>query len=192
MNKERKYILVIGAAVLLAAAFYRFSPETESFFQGKNEILREQEKRARYREMLQEKDRLEAKLISARRELAMLEAGLLTGETPALAAVEIQNIVNEIAAQSQVEIQSMQILQHQTPGSDRESVYLSVPVQVNLTAGIRQLKEVLYKIENAPKLLKISSIRIRPHRRGRGQADMVQSHFTVEGFMKEKKNISEG
>ncbi len=179
MNRERKYILLMGVAVLLAGAVYRFFPENTNLFSGREEISLMEKKLARYRETVQEKDRLQTVLRRLDGELNMLESGLLIGGTPALAAVEIQNIVNEIAVQSKAEIQSMQLLQ---PRPAKDSPYLPVPVQVSLSGSIRQLKEMLYRIENAPKILKISSIRIRPqHRR---QSDGVQSEFTVEGFMK--------
>jgi len=61
---------------------------------------------------------------------------------------------------------------------------------VTLSGNIRQLKEILYNIENATKILKISSMRIRP--RQRRNSDGVQSEFTVEGFMKENTQKSEG
>ncbi len=179
MNKERKYILIIGVIVLLAGAVYRFFPETGALFSGREEISLKEKKLARYREKVQEKESLEAARRSLQAELNLLESGLLSGGTPALAAVEIQNIVNEIAARGDAEIQSMQILPSR---SVKDSPYVPVPVQVILSGSIRQLKEILYNIENAPKILKISSIRIRPQQRR--QSDGVQSEFTVEGFMK--------
>ncbi|MEZ4524577.1 MAG: type II secretion system protein GspM [Desulfobacterales bacterium] len=180
MNRERKYILLVGMAVLLTGAAYRFFPEDGILFSGREEIALKEKKLARYRETVQEKENLEAGLRKLQAELNLLESGLLSGGTPALAAVEIQNLVNEIAAKGEAEIQSMQILPSK-PAKD--SSYIPVPVQVTLSGSIRQLKEILYNIENSPKILKISSIRIRPqHRR---QSDGVQSEFTVEGFMKE-------
>ena len=187
MNKEKKYILVIGVIVLLAGAAYRFFPESGALFSGREEISLKEKKLARYRETVQEKDRLQAVLRRLQTDLNLLESGLLIGGTHALAAVEIQNIVNEIAAESKAEIQSMQILQ---PRPVKDSPYLPVPVQVSLSGSIRQLKEMLYRIENAPKILKISSMRIRPQHRRRN--DTVQSEFTVEGFMKENKQTLKG
>ncbi|MGE0083278.1 MAG: type II secretion system protein GspM [Desulfococcaceae bacterium] len=180
MNKERKYILIFGAAVLLAGAVYRFLPDDPgALFSGREEISLKEKKLARYRETVQEKESLQAMLRSLQADLNMLESGLLSGGTPALAAVEIQNIVNEIAARGDAEIQSMQILPSRTL---KDSPYVPVPVQVILSGSVRQLKDILYQIENAQKILKISSIRVRPqHRR---QSDGVQSEFTVEGFMK--------
>jgi len=180
MNRERKYILIIGVIVLLAGAVYRFLPDNPgALFSGSREISLKEKKLARYRETVQEKEHLEAELRRLQTELNLFESKLLSGGTPALAAVEIQNIVNEIAARGETEIQSMQILPSRIL---KDSPYVPVPVQVTMSGSVRQLKDILYQIENSQKILKISSIRIRPqHRR---QSDGVQSEFTVEGFMK--------
>ena len=63
-----------------------------------------------------------------------------------------------------------------------EENYLSVPVQFTISSTIRQLKEMLYRIETSPKYLTIKKIRISVrHTRGLRQ---IQSNLTVAGVMK--------
>jgi hypothetical protein len=179
MPKERKYILIAGVIALIAGGVYRFSPDAGQWFPSKEELLLKEKKVAKYREMIDRKESLMAALNTASKTLERVEARLLTGETPAISAVEIQKIINEIASRNQVEIKSMQVLEAKAP---KEGIYMPIPVEVTLTAGIRQIKQVLYEIENAQKLLKISKIKIRAS--NARDADMVQSTFTVEGLIK--------
>ena len=83
LNRERKILLISGVVLLLAGAVYRFSPDIPSVFSGSDEMSVKEKELMKYREVLQEKNRLEATLISAERELARAEAGLLPQKTSA-------------------------------------------------------------------------------------------------------------
>lgn len=184
MTTERKYILIGGAILLLLGAVYRFYPDTEMFQPMGGDIALKERKIIKYRQMVQERNKLNAELISLNRALERAESGLLTGETPALAAVDIQNILNDIANRAQVQVQAMRVL---TPEeSDKESpekaLYLKIPVQITLISGTRQLKEVLYQIETSLKFLKISEMRVRVN--NLRDAEKIYSTLTVEGIMK--------
>ncbi|QTA84509.1 type II secretion system protein GspM [Desulfonema magnum] len=184
MTRERKYILIGGMILLLLGAIYRFSPDVGDFQLLGDEIAMKERKVVKYRLMAQKRNELDARLISLNRAIERAESGLLTGETPALAAVDIQNILNDIGGRSEVEIQSMRILKPKKPDKDSPAKgrYLSIPVQITLNANIRQLKEVLYSIETSSKLLRISDMRVRV--RNIRQTEQIYSTLTVEGFMK--------
>jgi len=191
MTKERKYILIVGAMLLLLGAIYRFYPDLPNFQTLGGEIALKQRKVVKYRQMVQERNALNARLISLNRSLERAESALLTGETPALAAVDIQNTLNDITDRSKVVVSSMRVLKPKEPDeeSPAKGQYLGIPVQVTLSAGIRQLKEVFYRIETSMKFLRVTDMRIRIN--SRSQTEQVFATFTVEGFMKKKKE-SEG
>lgn len=179
IDKQRKYILIAAAVLLLFGIIYRLFP----FFQGIQaagaEIVLKERQLVKYRQMVQKGKDLQAKLISLNRTLDQVESGLLTGETPALAAVDVQNTLNEVASRSEVEIKTVRVLK---PEKIDEENYLSVPVQFTISSTIRQLKEMLYRIETSPKYLTIKKIRISVrHTRGLRQ---IQSNLTVAGVMK--------
>jgi hypothetical protein len=186
MTKERKYILIVGAVLLIVGAIYRFLPEFEGFQPMSDEIALKQQKILKYRQMVQERNALEEERLALNRALERAESGLLTGETPALAAVDIQNILNDIASRSKVEVSAMRVLQPLEP-DEKATVkdYLTIPVQVTFNTSIRQLKEMLYRIETSLKLLRVSEMRVRTG--NMKQAEKVFATLTVEGFMKKKK-----
>lgn len=179
MNKERKYLLIGGAILLLIGAVYRFLPDLETMFSSHNEIFIKEKKLVKYRNMVQEKKRLQTQLMAVNKELVRAETGLLTGGTPALAAVDIQNTLNEIADRSKTEIKTMRVLTVKIP---EQGEYVSIPVQITLDAGIRQLKEIIYRIENSSKLLVIKNARM--YLSNINRLDSIQSTFTIEGFMR--------
>jgi hypothetical protein len=183
LNRERKILLICGVVLLLAGAVYRFSPDVPSLFSGSDEMHFKEMELMKYRRVLKDKMRLDTALVSTERELARIEAGLLSQGTPTLAAVDIQNMLSDIAEQKEIMIRSMRSLQSK-PAEKGE--YITIPVEVNMRGSIRQIKEMLFLIENSSKLLKITAIRIRLPNPLRPEE--IHSTFTVEGLMKNMKS----
>jgi len=179
VDKRKKYIFIIGAILLLLGLVYRSFPFLQGLQAAGEEIVLKERQVAKYRQMVHQTNGFEARLISLNRTLDRAESGLLTGDTPALAAVDIQNILNKIAGGSDVEIRTVRVLK--TKELD-EGDYLSVPVQFTITPTIKQLKEILYRIETSSKYLTVKKIRITvPRRKG---PEKIQSDLTVVGVMK--------
>jgi Tfp pilus assembly protein PilO len=107
------------------------------------------------------------------------ESGLLEGKTPALGAVDVQNILKEITDKNDMEVLTMRVMK---PENKEEDIYMIIPVQITIRCSVRQLKEVIYQIESSSRLLRISDCRIRVIR-GRVEGQ-VQATLTVQGFMK--------
>ena len=125
-----------------------------------------------------EKNLLEEELLSAERELARSEDSLLSKGTAALAAVDIQNMINDLGRQQKIEIKSMRVRKAKPLDSGG---CMTVPVEITMIASIRQLKDMLFGIENSQKLLKVSTIRIRQSNINRPEE--LYCTFVVEGFM---------
>ena len=185
LNKERKILFICGVVLLLAGVIYRFSSNIPAVFTGSDEVSIKEKELMKYREVLQDKRRLEAALVSAERELARTEAGLLPQGTPTLAAVDIQKLIKDVAEQKKVTIHSMRPLKS-NPTENGE--YITVPVDVNITATTRQMTELLYAIDHSQKLLEITSIRVRSPNIGRDEK--INCTFTVQGLMKNDENVS--
>ncbi len=179
IDKQRKYILIAAAVLLFFGVIYRLFPFFQGIQEAGSEIVLKERQLVKYRQMVRKGNDLQAKLISLIRTLEKLESGLLTGETPALAAVDVQNTLNEIASRSEVEIKTVRVLK---PEKMDEENYQSIPVQFTISSTIGQIKEMLYRIETSPKYLTIKKIRISVrHTRGLRQ---LQSDLTVAGVMK--------
>jgi hypothetical protein len=179
LDKRKKVLLTVGAIALFVGVIYRFLPVFDIIESTDDEIALKEKKLVKYRQMVRERETLESKLISLNRAIERAESGLLEGETPALAAVDVQNILNEITGESELEVLTMRVLK---PKSKDEDLYTAIPVQITIRCTIRQLKEVLYQVESSSRLFRVSDFRVRVIRsKVEGQ---IQATLTVEGFMK--------
>lgn len=183
VDKRRRYLLMAGAVLILFGLAFWLFPFFEGIHGGETDIAAQKKRIAKYRQTVQGRGELETRLASLNKSLERAEAGFLTGKTAALAAVDIQNILNEIALGSGVEIKSTQVLSSQRRDSD---LYISVPVQFTVSATIRQLKDILYKIEASPKFfLTVEKIGISVA--GVGSPGQIRVDITVSGIMKNVK-----
>ena len=179
MDKKRKYFLIALVVVLSIAVLVQYFPEMRQALSTDGEARVVERQVAKYREAVLKKDQLQAALMRMDKALGRAESGLLTGNTNAIAAVDIQNILNALAEQSGVRLKTIRVVK---PADEKETLYTPIPVQITFDASIRQVKEMLYRIENAGKLLRIPEIRIRLL--NVKTPEIVQTTLTVEGFMK--------
>ena len=181
-NRRTRAILIGGLVLLLFGLGYRLYPVYQGLAGGQTDVAALQKRIAKYRQAVDGKASLEAGLSALEKSLEQVESGLLTGKTEALAAVDVQNILNEIAVASGVEIKRMQVLKSDTQNPD-EMPYISVPVQFSVTVTIRQLQDILYKIETCPqKYLTLQWIRINTA--GSRDDGEIRCDLAVAGIMK--------
>ncbi len=185
-DKRRRNLLAAGAVLLFFGLVYRLYPVYEGMRGGETDIAAVKNRVAKYRGVADGKEELEARLASLRQALNKAEEGLLAGKTESLAAVDVQNSLNEIAFASGVEIKSMQVLRSQARKQE-DSLYIAVPVQFSVTLSTRQLKDILYRIESFQKFyLMVQWIRISAA--GPRDAGQIRCDIAVAGIM---KNIKE-
>ncbi len=183
IDKRRRYLLIAGGVLLLFGLAYWLYPFFEGMQGGETDIAAQMKRAAKYRQTLKGRGELEARLASLNKSLERAEAGLLTGKTAALAAVDIQNVLNEIAIGSGVEMRSVQVPKPQPKDTEQ---YVGVTVAFNVSASIRQLKDILYKIEASPKFF-LTVERIGISVAGAGGPGQIRCDITVSGIMKNVK-----
>jgi hypothetical protein len=182
MDKRKKIYLLIGTLALLGALMYRFSPSFGEIGPSDDAILLKEKEVAKYKRIVAERSTYEAKLVSLNKKLAERGTGLLSGNTPALAAVDIQNSLSAIATQIDVEVKTMQVMKAE---KQKNSDYLNIPVQIRIYCTIGQLKDFLYKIEGSQKYLRVTSMRINTRVIGKTK-NKISTFLTVEGIMKSR------
>lgn len=177
MTRERKIILVVGAVLLLAGAVYRFWPAAGIRTGSGEATAKKLERLERYRAVAAQKDRLQSEWVALNRALAGAENALLSGSTPALAGVDLQNILTDVAGRSEIDIRSMRMVS----GRNEEALFPTVRVQVHFQGTVSALQKFLYRIEAYPKLLRIAEARFQAPGGAKGGA--IQGNLTVEGLM---------
>lgn len=185
IDKRRRYLLIAGAVLLLFGLAFWVFPYLEGIQGGDADVAAQKKRIAKYRQTVKGRGELEAMLVSLTKSLERGEAGLLTGKTAALAAVDIQNTLNEIVIGSGLEIKSVQVMKSPNQKQDAD-LYISIPVQFTVSATIRQLKDILYKIEASPKFF-LTVERIGISVSGAGGPGQMRCDITVSGIMKNVK-----
>ena len=81
---------------------------------------------------------------------------LLSTATPAVAASELQKLAKEMAVQASTEIRSERIL----PPVERGEI-VEIPIEIAVSCEIRQLVDLLSRMEQTTKLLTVQDLKIR-------------------------------
>ena len=185
--RNRRKIIVAGLAVMaLPAMIYLFNSINRSTHRFHETLNLKQDKLGKYRQKVLEKKVMERELLSLQTTFKQAEAALLTGKTVSLAAAEIQQIVTNITNAAGAQIMTVRILQ---PDRSAKEMYLAIPVEVTINSTMRQLTQLLYKLDSSAKLLSIAKLGIKSRAgrsrlvRGASTANLITT-LTVEGFVK--------
>ena len=108
------------------------------------------------RELIARKGAIAAELEATTARVGAVSERLLTSATPAVAASELQKLVKEMATLAKTDIRSERIL----PPAERGEL-LEIPVEVAVSGEIRQLVDLLARLDQAPKLLTVQDLRVR-------------------------------
>ena len=127
IDKSRKYLLVAGVFLLLLGAIYRMWPSIQDLRGTGEDIRLKQKQIAKYLRVLQARDELETQIQLLKKALKKGESELFVGETPAIAAADIQKVLQKIAEKSQVSIKTVRVLK---PEDEGQPQYLNIPVQL--------------------------------------------------------------
>lgn len=179
LTRERKYILLIGAVLLFLGLVYRIFPLFQGIYEGSDQIDAKQKQLAKYHRILGQQKQLKNRLSALSNSLKRGESKFLSGRTPSLAAVDMQNILNRITSKSGVDIKSIRVLKAVKQEDER---YLNIPVKFSIILTLRQLKEILYAIEAPGKYLTVRAMRINVS--SRKNREQLRVNMTVAGFMK--------
>lgn len=176
-RREKRLILV----ALLAILFFIFFDNLADFFYYRPQRIRSRifhERNILERSQLKVKSRpsLEARVAASKEKVSNIQGRLLPGEKPPVAAARLQQIIEQTAKETNVEIKSQKINQPK-----EHPLVLEIPVEVVFVCYVGELKNFLYRIESHPKLLTIPkwSIRVPNHR----DPKQIQVNMTIAGFI---------
>lgn len=179
---RRQYVLTAIAALLFLGVLYRYAPSTLSE-EGVN-IEEARQQISKYQGMAQKKEILQKKAATLDRQAARAENGLLKGSTVALAAVDLQNNLTDIADRNGVTISSLQVMRPPKNKKEDKPPYLEVPVRITMTISLRQLEKMLYNIAASRLLLRINEATIKVSGK---EKDKLQTNLTICGLMAAKE-----
>ena len=175
--RERMIILGGGAIFVIVMAWLFVITPLRDRTSATADLVPERERLlVRRMDLLARRAQIAAELESANARLERLNARLLTAAAPAVAASELQKLVKEMAAEAKTDIRSERIL----PPEERGDL-LEIPVEIAVSAEIRQLVDLLARVEGAQKLLTVKDLRVRVV--NVSQPKELLATLTVSGFI---------
>lgn len=177
-SRERR-LLVAGGAALVAflAINYAIAPAISSQMQVRNEYRERLQALERFQLVVEGKRRYEKKFTEAEGLYKQLQQRLLPGEKLTLAAAELQAMLHKAAGDSGVTIVSESI-----HAPKKVEGFTQVAVELSLNADLKKLRDFLYKIESASKLLTVPKIQVNasfPRAGAELQVTVVVSGYTM-------------
>ena len=159
-NLSRRERTVIAAGllvgILLGGWSFVVEPILESNRRAGELVPAREQMLEKRRDLIARRGVIEAELRSLTERLNAVSARFLTSATPAVAASELQKLVKEMAAQANTEVRSERIL----PPAERGEL-LEIPVEIAVSGEVRQLVDLLARLDGAPKLLTVQDFRLR-------------------------------
>lgn len=177
--KQHRTLLVVGAILLAAGMVYRFYPALGRMAPTGDDLELKLKRLVKYRQRVKSREQLQARQVSLTRQLERAERTLLDADTPALAAVDIQNLINEIVYANNLTVASIRVLKARDA---QVKGFLAVPVVVSLKLTVRQMLDLLHRIESAEQLLAVTGLSVR--RQTANPEELLTAVLTVEGYMR--------
>ena len=175
--RERTIVLAGGGIIVVVLAWlFVVSPLVERTSAAHDLVPERERALTRRLDLLARRNQITAELESANAHVDRLAARLLTAAAPAVAASELQKIVKDMAAEATTEIRSERIL----PPEERGEL-LEIPVEIAVSAEIRQLVDLLARVEGSQKLLTVRDLRVRVV--NVSQPRELLATLTVSGFI---------
>jgi Tfp pilus assembly protein PilO len=131
-----------------------------------------------YRRILLGTDSVRAALEAAQKQTAIMESGLLSGRTDALASAELQGLVKEMALGKGLSLRRSD----SAPSKAVSSEYGKVSIRVEVQGNIDQLVGLLATMETSPRILFLEEIRVTPISYGNPKNKQINSTQTISAM----------
>jgi len=155
---RRAMLLLVGAAVVYAVFSFGILPAFDALKDASSEVGGKEEQLSRYRRALIRKGHYARLLEKARKDVSDLEARLIRGDNPTLAAVELQTIVEQAAKKVGLEFSQRNI----SPARKKDEFFNEITMTLAFEATPGQVTQFLEEIRNAPKFITVRNAQIAP------------------------------
>ena len=176
-RRERTLIgFGVGMVLVVGIYFYLVEPLVDRAREAGGRTAARETALERKRLLIAQGPRIAEDLQRVTKRLESESARLLRGPTAPLAASELQKLVKDVAASSNMEVRSERVL----PATDREGLQ-EVPIEIIVAGSIRDTMTALYRLEHADRLLMIKDVKMRVV--SVGQPRELLTTVTVAGYV---------
>jgi Tfp pilus assembly protein PilO len=158
VSRRERLLIVASVVVILAVGVWEFVVQP---IRAENEVAAElvpvrEQLLTRRQELIGRKAAMTRDLADVEAQIEKLSARLLAAAAPPVAASELQKIAKDTATAVGMEVRSERIL----PPVERGDL-LEIPVEIAASGEIRNLVELLARLDASPKLLAVHDVKIR-------------------------------
>jgi Tfp pilus assembly protein PilO len=178
-KRDRK--LLIGAAVAVVLYFllnHWFLPFYDSLSEAHEKIAAQEKRVMNYRRIMGGKNSVNEAMAAAKKQLAILETGLLAGQSDALASAEIQGLVKNLVISTGMTFRRSDTL----PVSPISPEYGKVPTRVEIVGSIEQFHDLMINFTRGPKHLVLDEVKITPTAMGGKNIKSILLNLVVSGI----------
>jgi Tfp pilus assembly protein PilO len=178
LNRRERTLIGLGMAAVLVVGIYLLlvEPLVDRAREAKGRTAAREAALERRRLLIAQGPRSAEELQRVTRRLESESARLLSGPTAPLAASELQKLLKDVAAGSNMEVRSERVL----PATDREGLQ-EIPIEIIVVGSIRDTMTALYRLEHTDRLLMIKDLKIRVV--AAGQPRELMTTLTVAGYV---------
>jgi Tfp pilus assembly protein PilO len=178
LGRRERALIGFGMGTMLVVGIYLFlvEPLVDRAREVESRTVAREAALERRRLLIAQGPRIAQELQTERRRLESASTRLLRGPTAPLAASELQKLVQEVAASSNMEVRSERVL----PATDREGLQ-EVPIEIIIVGSVRETMTALYRLEHTDRLLMIKDLKIRAV--AVGQPRELMTTLTVAGYV---------
>lgn len=158
LNRRERVIVAVALVVLVVVGGWELviQPLLDRNRQAAELIPMREQTLARRLDLIGRRQAIESDLQATQARIASVSERFLTSAAPAVAASELQKIAKDMASEARTEIRSERIL----PPVERGAL-LEIPVEIAVSGEIRQLVDLLARLEASEKLLTVQDLRVR-------------------------------
>jgi Tfp pilus assembly protein PilO len=154
-NKKYSIVLIVVVVLFVLIKFIVF-PMANKVSGQRTTIKFKEQSLEKYIKAVEQKESLQLKLRELKKESRKTNSSFLKGETPSLAAADLQKIIDGIAEENGVEIKSVKVLD-----SIQQEGLTAIPIQTMFNSDLSMLEKFIRSIEKNKKLLTIPQLKIR-------------------------------
>ena len=182
ISRRDKKFLTIGAVALLL--FLVVNYVIMPFMESEREIREGTEQKEvtleKFEKIIAGRAEVEKQLAQLKKKQTQMNAKLLTGSTPSLAAADMQKMLEKISGTHDLELKSVKV-----QDGEKQGDLLTIPLEIRLQTDLERTRKFLADIEKNQKYLIVPSLKISVQNQ-RDPKEVIVTMVVTGFFMKEE------
>ena len=187
ISRRDKKFLTIGAVALLL--FLVVNYVIMPFMESEREIREGTEQKEvtleKFEKIIAGRAEVEKQLAQLKKKQTQMNAKLLTGSTPSLAAADMQKMLEKISGTHDLELKSVKV-----QDGEKQGDLLTIPLEIRLQTDLERTRKFLADIEKNQKYLIVPSLKISVQNQ-RDPKEVIVT-MVVTGFFMKEEAVKEG